>query len=248
MQRGRDQDHVEERFQRFRDERLERVRHDRHANADHIRDLRRPSGDGGDDHPRRYVAPGGPDLRDPAVLDVDASDRGVLMDVDAHPVRLSRVGPHHRVVPDHAAGRVVERGHDRELGMVRKIELRTELRDLVRVDHPAVDAEEPIHLGALMRHVHRALGMRERQVSLLGEQQVVVELLRELLVEPERFLIERDALRRAVVRAHDRRVAAAAPRRRCSCFSSTATSLTPRFASSYAMASPWAPPPTITTS
>ena len=62
-----------------------------------------------------------------------------------------------------------------------------------------------------MRHVHRTLGMRERQVSLLREQQVVVELLRELLVEPERFLVEGDTLRRAVVRAHDRGVAAAAP-------------------------------------
>ena len=125
VQCGRDEDHVEERFQRLGDERLERVRHDRHCDRRHLRDLRRPSGDGGDDHRASRCRPwsSGRFVTRPSV-DVDAGDLGVLMDVDAHPVRLSRVGPHHRVVADHAAGRVVERRHDRELGMVGKVEHR----------------------------------------------------------------------------------------------------------------------------
>jgi hypothetical protein len=129
------------------------------------------------------------------------------MDLDAHPVRLPGVRPHDRVVADDAARRVIQRRHDRERGAIGQVELRAERADLVGVDHAGVDAQEAVHLGALVGDVHRALGMSEREVALLREQQVVVELLREVLVQPERLLVEGHALGRPVVGADDRGVA-----------------------------------------
>ena len=117
------------------------------------------------------------------------------MDLDAHAVGLPSVGPDDRVVSQHAAGRVVQRRHDRERGPLRQIELGTERADLVGIDHAGVDAERAVHLGALVGDVHGTLGVRKRQVPLLREHQVVVELLGELLVEAERLLVEGDALR-----------------------------------------------------
>ena len=212
MQGGGDEDHIEERLQRLGHERLQRMGHDRRLDSRHPADLARPSGNGRDHGAGRDVTAVRPDAGDPAALNVHAGHLGALMHVDAHPIRHPRVRPHDGVVADHATGRMVEGGHDREVGMAREVELRTELRDLVRVDHAGVDAEEPVHLRALVRDDHGALGVREREMALLREQEVVVELLRELLVEPERLLVEGDSLGRPVVRADDRRVAAGSAR------------------------------------
>ena len=216
VQRGRDEDHVEERLQRLRHERLERMRDDRVSTPA----IRQTS----------LVQPATAEITVPAamsprfvrtpvhatVADVDPRHLRPLVDVDAHPVGHPRVRPDHRVVADHASRRVVERGHDREVRMVGQVQLRAELGDLVRVDHAGVDAEQPVHLRALVRDDHGAFGVREREVPLLREQEVVVELLRELLVQAERLLVEGDPFRCPVVRADDRGVAAGSRRRRCS--------------------------------
>ena len=208
VQGGRDEDHVQERLQRLRHERLQRMGDDRRLDPGHPADLARPARDGGDHGAGRDVPAVRPNAGDATALDVHARHLGALVHVHAHAVGHPRVRPHDGVVADHAPGRVVERGHDREVGMAREVELRTELRDLVRVDHPGVDAEESVHLRALVGDDHGALGVRERQVTLLREQEVVVELLRELLVQPERLLVEGHALGRPVVRTNDRGVAA----------------------------------------
>ena len=61
-----------------------------------------------------------------AVLDVDAGDFGVLVDVDAALVGLAGIAPHHRVMADDAAGRVIQRGQDRVARLVAHVELRAE--------------------------------------------------------------------------------------------------------------------------
>jgi hypothetical protein len=58
---------------------------------------------------------------------LDPGHVGVLVDLDAQPVGLLAVAPDHRVVADHAAGRMVERGQDREGGVIADVELRAEL-------------------------------------------------------------------------------------------------------------------------
>ena len=62
------------------------------------------------------------------------------MDLDAAAVGTARKAPHHRVVPDDPARRVVERAHDRPRRPVGEVELGTERRDLVGEDDAAVDA------------------------------------------------------------------------------------------------------------
>src|SRR5438132_8524264 len=132
------------------------------------------------------------------------------MDVDATSVGAAGVAPDDCVVADDSAGRVVQRAHDRPGRAVGEIELRTELRDLAREDDTAVDSQQLVHLGTLGHRHHRPLGMCKRQVPLLGEEQVEVELGPKLLVELDAAPVERCALRRAVVRADDGRVS---PRR-----------------------------------
>jgi hypothetical protein len=92
--------------------------------------------------------------------------------------------------------------------MVGRVELRTHLLDLVRPDHARVDAEQPVRLGALHHRVQRAVGVREREVAVLREQHVEVEVLGERLVQVHARLVEAGALRRQIVRADDGRVAA----------------------------------------
>ena len=69
-------------------------------------------------------------------------------------------------------------------------------------------AEQPVHLGALGLHDQRAVGVREREVPVLREHEVEVELGREPLVELHALRVERGALRSAVVGPDDGRVAA----------------------------------------
>ena len=92
------------------------------------------------------------------------------------------------------------------------VDLGTELLDLVAVDDAARDPEQLVDLGPLVLDDERAVGVGEREVPVLGEHEVEVELGRELLVELDALLVERGALGRAVVGADDRRVAAGATR------------------------------------
>ena len=145
-----------------------------------------------------------------AVLDLEPGDLDALVDVHAAGVGLAGVAPHDRVVADHGARRVVERALDRIGDVARHVELRAEAPDLVGLDPARVDVHQLVGLGALALHRHGALGVREREVAVLRDQQVEVELLRELLVDLEALAVERDALGRLVVGAQDRRVAARA--------------------------------------
>ena len=123
-------------------------------------------------------------------------------------VGAAREAPDDGVVADDPAGRVVERAHDRPRRLVGEVELRAEPRDLVRQHDARVDPEQLVDLGALLHHVQRAVGVREREMAVLREHEVEVEIGGEALVELHAPLVERGALGRAVVRADDRRVAA----------------------------------------
>src|SRR5207253_5745942 len=83
--------------------------------------------------------------------------------------------------------------------------------NFVPADAPAIHAEQPVRFRALAQGRHAALRMSYGQVSLLREHDVVVKLQRQPFVELDAFVVECHALRRAVVRANDGRVAATGP-------------------------------------
>ena len=81
----------------------------------------------------------------------------------------------------------------------------------IRADDLGLDPEQLVHLRALLRDDHPAVGVREGQVPVLREHEVEVELLREALVQRHALAVELGALGGAVVRADDRRVPAGCP-------------------------------------
>src|SRR6185437_16615577 len=99
---------------------------------------RGPAGDARDHRAGLDVPAGGLDAGHATVVAGDAPHLGVGMDLDARLERLLRVAPHHRVVADDAAGRVVERPEDRVGRFPRYVELRAQLGDLVGIDHARV--------------------------------------------------------------------------------------------------------------
>ena len=130
------------------------------------------------------------------------------MDIDAELVRGACECPDDCVVPDDAAGRVVEGSHDRPGRALRDVELRAERLDLGGADDARVDAEQLVHLRTLLHRHERPVGVRECQVPALREHEVEAELLRELLVQPHALPVELRALGSPVVGADDRRVPA----------------------------------------
>ena len=144
---------------------------------------------------------------DAAVAALEAEDLGV--GVDLGPARVGAAGqaPDDGVVADDAAGRVVERAQDRIGRVLADVHRRGQALDLVGPDQARVDALQAVDLGAVGHHEHRAVGVREREVAALREEQVEVQLLRQALVELDARVVEARALGRLVVRAQDRRVA-----------------------------------------
>ena len=90
------------------------------------------------------------------------------------------------------------------------VQIRDELLNLLGKDDPRVDAHQPVGVGPLHQPGDAALVVRHRQVAMLREHHVEVELFRQLFVQLDRQVVERDALRRAIVGPHNRRVAAGA--------------------------------------
>ena len=182
------------------------------GNAGHLRHDARPARGGRDDDARRDIASVRAHAVHAPVRDVEAGHLGVLVDLDTGAAHLLRVAPDDSVVPDDPAGRVVERTEDRPGdALVRDVDLRAELLHLLRVDHVAVDAEQLVDLRPLLLHDERPVRVREREVPMLREHEVEVQVLRELLVELDALLVEGSALGGAVVGPDDRRVPARGP-------------------------------------
>ena len=207
----RDDDLVEERLHGLGDERLQDRGRDRQPEPRELRDRARPAGRRAQDDVAGDVALRRPDAVAAAVANVEAGDLDALVDVDAGAPDLLREAPDDGVVADDPARRVVESAEDRPGDVVADVDLGAEPLHLVPVDHAARDAEQLVHLGALVLDDERAVGVREREVPVLREHEVEVELGGELLVERDALAVERRALGRPVVRADDRRVPAGRP-------------------------------------
>src|SRR5262249_8705735 len=118
VQRGRDDDGVQERLEPLGDEGLQRVGDDGQLDAGQAGGVRAPAGGGVDDGAAGDGAAGRLHALDAAVRAADAGDLGEGVDLDAEAVGAAGVAPDDGVVADDAAGRVVEAGAD---GLVRPV-------------------------------------------------------------------------------------------------------------------------------
>ena len=217
VQRARHHHRRQEHLHRLGDSRLQRMGGDGQTHAGHGRDERRPSSSAVDDDRRGDVAPvrantGHPSPSAFAVGTVTAfaenvGDLRLLVHLDAHVVRCPGVSPHHRVVADDAAGRVIQGALDRVAGVVGGVEARALLLDLVGADHAGVDTAELVDLGAPVHRAQGGVGVGQRQVAPLAEHHVDVQLHRHLLIQVHRAVVEGHPFGGEVVGAHDGGVA-----------------------------------------
>ena len=102
---------------------------------------------------------------DAAVLDPDAGDLGLGVDLDAAPGGAAGIAPGHGVVAGDRARRMIEGAEDRVAHLVRQIELRAEPADVVGPDQLEVDAQMLVDLGPPARGTDGGVGVGERQVA-----------------------------------------------------------------------------------
>ena len=139
---------------------------------------------------------------------VDRGDLAVLDDVDAEVVGGAGIAPGDRVVPAGAAARLVVGAEDRVAAVRVEVDDRHDLLHLGRRDHPAVEAGQPVGVGGALHRAELVLGLAEHEQPARGEHHVVVEFLRQRLVQRAGKLVDRDRGVLQVVRADDRGVAA----------------------------------------
>jgi hypothetical protein len=207
MHGARRDDGVEHRLDGLGHHCLQHVRLDGKLQSRHRGDVAGMPGDGEPELRRRDESLRGVDTRDGAVVDPDAGHRALLDDVDAAGVRRTRVAQataSWRTVP---AARLQETSEIGKRVVRRAVEVRDPSRDLVARHELRVDAIETHRVAAAHRRVHVGRRMHEVQHAARAVHHVEVEVLRELLPQLERELVEMRVGVEVVVRAHDRRVA-----------------------------------------
>ncbi len=188
---------------------MQEVRGDRQLHAGHVGHQRAPPRGAVEHHLRPDPAAVRVHRLHAPVRALDAGDLGVGVQLGTAAIGPAGESPHDRVVADHAAGRVIEGSLDRIDGVrIVHVHRGRELLDLVGVDQPRVDAVHAIDLRAVRHHEHRAVGVGQREVPVLGEEEVEAELRSEALVELQRRVVEARSLDGLVVAAQDRGVAA----------------------------------------
>ena len=164
-------------------------------------------GDGEPELRRRDEALRGVDTRDGAVDGPYTRHGALLDDVDPAGVRRTRVAPSHGVVADRAPARLQEAAQDREARFRRAIEVGNPSRDVVARQELRVDAVEPHRVAATHRRIDVGRRVDEIQHAARAVHHVEVEVLRELLPQLERELVEVRIGVEVVVRTHDRGIA-----------------------------------------
>ena len=97
------------------------------------------------------------------------------MNVHAVLVCMMRVAPHHCIVADNAAGRMVKRSQHRIARLVAYIQLRAQARNLIRKHKARVDALQPVYFCAPAHRAHRGVGVCQRKVPALAEHHIEVQ-------------------------------------------------------------------------
>ena len=207
VQRRRDDYRIEKRLERLGDAGLQRVRFDRDFEPRHAADDAGVSCRGVDDRSRFDPAAIGYHGFDTSVAYFDRVDLSLLMDLAAAAIDTAGVGPDDRIVADNPSGRVVQRRHNRKPAMPEHVEIGDNLLNLVWKNDSRINPHHLVGEGPLGEPGHAPFVVGQRQVSVLREHDVEVEIGRKLFVEVDRFVVKSDPFGGPVVRAHDRRVA-----------------------------------------
>ena len=134
---------------------------------------------------------------------VYGGDLGEGVQFRAAPIGAATEPPDHRIMPYHAAGRMVESADDGVGQAFPQAHGGDKLLDLGWADHPAVHAQDAVELGAHPQGVEGGVGVAQVKPPHLVEQQVEVEFLGQSLVQLDALVEEGDALDGQVVGADD---------------------------------------------
>ena len=194
---------VDDWLDRLRYKRLQALALNGHAHSRHVHD-------GGDvarrDHPDLPCTDGatrGFEAGHLSTVAVDAGDFTVLNDVDAQRVRTARITPGHRIVTGRAAARLVIGAEDRVAAVGIVVDDRHDLFYFFRRDHAAVEAGQPVGVGGALEGAELVLRLTQHDNAARTEHHIVVQLLRQILIERTRQLINGDGGILQVVGADD---------------------------------------------
>jgi hypothetical protein len=104
---------------------------------------------------------------------------------------------------------VVRGAEDGQLAAAVEVDERADVQDLLGPEDVRVDAERAVQRDLLPFHLERVLGVAEVQLTLVREQDVEVQLPREIPVAAEALAVEGHGLGGVVVGSEHLRVAAA---------------------------------------
>ena len=111
----------------------------------------------------------------------EAGDLAILDDVDAAPVSSARIAPGDRVVPGGAGARLHQPAKDGKARRTGDVQRRDKTLDLVDAHQLGVDPEMTHRIAAPCIVIELSRRVREIEAAALGEHDVVVEVVREVL-------------------------------------------------------------------
>src|SRR5690242_11118778 len=143
-----------------------------------------------------------------SAFDDEALDLAILDDVDAEPTRGTRIAPGHRIVTRGAGPSLPYAAKHRKTRIRREIADRCYPPHLFERVEFGIDAVDLHRIHGARGDLHLIGAVAERDHAALRQHDIVVEVLRQPLIEAMRQPVERDAFRIVVVGAHHRGVAA----------------------------------------
>src|ERR1700682_3034226 len=145
------------------------------------------------------VAARGADPSDPAVGAFDAGNFSPRVNLRSQSVSTAGVAPHHGIMPDIPPGGMIEAPHNGIARTWSNVEGGYHLFDFTRIHHAAIYTEYSIRLRAYSQSHKGGIRVCKRYVSLLGEEQVVIQFPGKPFPHPDAFVVKRNALGGSVV-------------------------------------------------
>ena len=180
---------------------------ERRAQTHHLRDVRRPSGHRRENSTRLDEALVRVHTDNPTVLDLDTSDRGLLMDLDTETVGASGVTPSHRVMAGDGAGRVKKCTVDRCLAAAIQVDLRHRLLDELGPDNLALDTQVLVGFCPPPLGSQGSGRVRQREVATLRVEEVEVQVARQIAKQLQTGIVKLCPFGCQIVRTNDGSIA-----------------------------------------
>ncbi len=191
---GVEQHRIETRLDRFGHHRLQRIDMQRQLEPGLFRQNARMPGD----RQRQPIGADGAaiglDARAAAALGEKRLDLAILNNIDTEAVGRARVAPGDRIVPGDAGAALPDAAEHRIARLIAGIEQRRFFEDLRPRHQFGISAVDLHRVDGPRRDLHLGVGVRDCRHAALREHDVVIQLFRQALIEPQREIIERDTL------------------------------------------------------